>query len=219
MKKLISLSIVLMLVFAVASAEQMAVVISDDTGALVFTDSALEVTDVNADGKLTVYDAIYAAHEHGFEGGAAAGLAAEDQGYGLSLTKLWGVENGGSYGYYVNDVSAMSLDDEVAEGAYIRAYAYTDLQNWSDTYACFDVNRAELASGESLKLTLTSIDWEGNSTPVIGAEITVDGEASGILTDENGSAEITLGQSGSHIISAVSDTITMVAPVCFVNAG
>ena len=219
MKKIISLSIVLMLVFAVASAEQMAVVISDDTGALVFTDSALEVTDVNADGKLTVYDAIYAAHELGYEGGAAAGLAAEDQGYGLSLTKLWGIENGGSYGYYVNDVSAMSLDDEVAESAYIRVYAYTDLQNWSDTYACFDVNRVELSSRESLKLTLTSVDWEGNSTTVAGAEITIDGEAIGILTDENGAAEITFDQSGDHIVSAVTDTITMVAPVCFVNVG
>ena len=218
MKKLIALSIAVTLTLcAMACAEEMAVVVSDDTGALVYCDSALEVTDANDDGKLTIYDALYAAHETGYAGGAEAGMSAEDQGYGLSLTKLWGIENGGSYGYYVNNASAMSLDDEITAGSYIRAYAYTDLENWSDTYTAFDVNKAEITSGESLTLTLTSIDWEGSCAPVTNAEITLDGEPVGIVTDANGVAVVELDQAGDHTISASSDAITMVAPVCFVS--
>ena len=202
---------------ASALAEHVAVAISDDTGALVFCDPALEVSDVNGDGSLTIYDALYAAHELGFSGGAAAGLDAADSGYGLSLTKLWGVDNGGSYGYYLNDKTAMSLDDAVAEGDYLRAYAYTDLVNWSDTYACFDRASIEVAAGEAIHLTLTSVDWSANSAPIAGAEILVNGEASGVLTDAEGTAEIVLEQSGSYVISARSSALTMVAPVCFAS--
>ena len=108
MKKMTVLFLVLMFAFsACASAEQLAVAISDDAGMLVFCDAALEVSDVDDDGNLTVYDALYAAHQMGYDGGAAAGLDTGDFGYGLSLTKLWGVDNGGSYGYYVNDMAAM----------------------------------------------------------------------------------------------------------------
>ncbi len=218
MKKMTVLFFVLKFAFSTcASAEQLAVAISDDTGMLVFCDAALEVSDVDGDGNLTVYDALYAAHEMGYDGGAAAGLDTGDFGYGLSLTKLWGVDNGGSYGYYVNDMAAMSLDDAVFDGAYVRAYAYTDLENWSDTYACFDVHAASATAGEALQLSLCAIDWNGGSVPVVGAEILVNGEASGILTGENGEAEITFEQAGNYIISARTDAFAMVAPVCFVS--
>lgn len=49
--------------------------------------------------------------------------------------KLWGTENGGSYGYYVNNVSTWSLTDPVDEGDYVNAFVYTDLTTWFDTYA------------------------------------------------------------------------------------
>ena len=124
---------------------------------------------------------------------------------------------GGSYGYYLNDKTAMSLDDAVAEGDYLRAYAYTDLVNWSDTYACFDRASIEVAAGEAIHLTMTSVDWSANSAPIAGAEILVNGEASGVLTDAEGTAEIVLEQAGSYVISARSSALTMVAPVCFAS--
>ncbi|MBO7666544.1 MAG: hypothetical protein J6S70_03845, partial [Clostridia bacterium] len=94
--------------------------------------------DADADGVLTISDALYAAHEAAYEGGAAAGFAAATTEYGLSLTKLWGVENGGSYGYFVNDNSAMSLADPLSDGDEVVAFIYT-AADWSDAYSFFDV--------------------------------------------------------------------------------
>ena len=67
-------------------------------GELLLAQEPVEVTDYNSDGKLTLDDAFYAAHEQYYEGGAAAGYAASG---GAWLTKLWGIANGGNFGYYV----------------------------------------------------------------------------------------------------------------------
>ena len=72
-------------------------------GGLELANSEVTVTDIDGDGALTINDALCAAHESYFKGGAAAGYASEMSDYGLMLTKLWGIENGGSYGYYVHE--------------------------------------------------------------------------------------------------------------------
>ena len=110
MKKLLSITLaVLMLVStfcltafaedAVPASADVYVTIADNNGKLALTQEKITATDKDNDGKITIDEALLAAHEAKYEGGAAAGYASAMSDWGLSLTKLWGVENGGSYGY------------------------------------------------------------------------------------------------------------------------
>ncbi|MBQ8177462.1 MAG: hypothetical protein IJ035_10560 [Oscillospiraceae bacterium] len=227
MKKLIAAVSAIALTFSAAftafAAEtaDVYVTISDGTGAIPLAQEKITVTDVDADGALTINDALFSAHEEHYNGGAAAGYASGETEYGLSLNKLWGVENGGSYGYYVNHASAMSLGDSVADGDYINAYAYSDLTAWSDAYCWFDIDTAELTAGGEIALTLSyagyDADWNPVTSFVDGAVITVNGEKTSLTTDSQGKVEIKLDEAGEYIISAVSDTQTLVPPVCKVT--
>ena len=69
------------------------VTISDCNSALVLTQEPVNVTDIDGDGKLTVNDALYIAHENNYEGGAAAGYKTSVGQFGLGLDVLWGKEN------------------------------------------------------------------------------------------------------------------------------
>lgn len=193
------------------------VTISDQNGATVMAQEEVTVADVDKDGVLSISDALYAAHEAKFTGGAAAGYAASVTEYGLSLDKLWGVANGGSYGYYLNNVSAWSLADAVKDGDYVNAFVYTDLSSFSDTYCYFDVNTVTAEAGKEITLTLYAAGYDTNYNPVRlaveGAEITLNGQKTGVKTDGNGKAVITVPAEGSYIISAVSSVQTLVAPV------
>ncbi len=193
------------------------VTISDQNGAIVMAQEQVTVADADKDGVLSISDALYAAHEAKFTGGAAAGYAASVTEYGLSLNKLWGVANGGSYGYYVNNTSAMSLADEVKDGDYVNAFVYTDLSSFSDTYCYFDVNTLTAEAGKEFSLTLYAAGYDTSYNPirlaVEGAEITLNGQKTGVKTDSNGKAVITVPAEGSYIISAASSTQTLVAPV------
>jgi hypothetical protein len=195
------------------------VTISDANGELALAQEEIQVTDVDNDGNLTINDALYAAHEAKFEGGADAGYASSETSYGLTLSKLWGTENGGSYGYYVNNTAAMQLGDLISDGDYINAFVYTDLSSWSDTYCYFDVQTA--TAEETLTLTLSAAgydeQWNPVSMPVEGATITIDGNPTEFVTDSNGSVTITFSQNGTHIISAVSENQVLVPPVCTVD--
>ena len=224
-KKIMSAFIAVMLVICASAIPAFAadgpsayVSISDKDGKLVLVLEKIDLSDADGDGTITINDALYLAHEAEFEGGAAAGYASEQSDYGLSLTKLWGCENGGSYGYYVNDASAMSLADPVKDGDRINAFVYTDLKTWSDKYCYFDKASVTAQSGESFSLVLTGAgfdgDWNPVSVPVEGAKITVDGEATDFVTGADGRVSVTVSEAGSHVISAISDSETLVPPVC-----
>ena len=176
----------------------------------------VNVTDADNDGALTICDALYCAHEQYFKDGAD-GFGYEETEYGLSLTKLGGISDGASFGYYHNNASAMSLLDEVSDNDYVYAFVYSDNVNYSDVYCYFDQNTISTQATDGYTLTVYSCGFDENWAPVTaafeGAEITIDGEKTGIITDENGKAVIALTE-GDHIISAVSDTVTIVPPVC-----
>lgn len=225
MKKfLVSLLTLAMLLTCTAFAEDAAstvyVSISDDTGALVLAYQPVAVTDADADGALTIHDVLTCAHAACHPDGVAAYLA-EDTEWGKSLYVLWGVDNGGSYGYMLNDVSSMSLLDTVKDGDHVKAYAYTDLTAWSDLYCYFAAPAVEAARGAELPLTLCAAGYDANWAPVVlpvsGAVITVNGEKTDVVTDENGNAVLTLAEAGTYTISAASDTQTLVPPVCIVT--
>ena len=231
MKKLLTITMTLLMLLGTPNITALAetkpesadvyITISDSNGALALAQEKITVTDVDNDGALTINDALYAAHEAKYEGGAAAGYASEQTQYGLSLSKLWGTVNGGSYGYYLNNQSAWSLTDAIKNGDYINAFVYTDLTAWSDTYCYFNVNTAAAESGNSVTLTLSASgydsDWNPVTVAVSNAVITVNGAATEIKTDSEGKALIRLENAGTYVISAVSNTQTLVPPVCKVT--
>lgn len=181
----------------------------------------IEATDIDGDGTITVSDAIASSHNAKYDGGASAGYLAEATDYGVTISKLWGVENGGSYGFYLNNAYIDTLLAPVAEGDIVAAYSYSDLAGWTDVFSYFD--KAQVSSDGQVTLTLSCIGYDENwnpvAAPVAGAAITVDGVAAdGVVTGENGEVTFTL-EKGEHVISAVSDTLTLVPPVCIVTVG
>lgn len=142
------------------------------------------------------------------------GYESYESDFGLSMSKLWGVENGGSYGYYVNNASPTSLADTLKENDHVYAYIYTDTQTFSDTYSFFNANTAEIGAGEKLSLTLSCLSYDASwnlaTLPVSDAAIEIDGEASAYKTDADGKAEITFDKKGTYVVTASSDTMTLV---------
>lgn len=225
-RKLLTIGIILVLMLsllgvqALAAGESAQVYVTISDGSLVMAQEAINVTDIDGDGALTINDALILAHDAKFEGGSAAGYAAVDGDWGLSISKLWGIENGGSYGYYVNNASAMGLTDPVKAGDYLNAFVYTDTAAYSDAYCFFDVNTASAENGGELTLTLSMAGYDENWTPVVlpaeGAVILVNGEATSVKTDAEGKATIKFDKAGDFIISAKSDSAILVPPVCAV---
>lgn len=194
------------------------VTISDSNGELALAMEKITVSDIDSDGVITINDALYCAHEQKFEGGAEKGYASSETQYGISINKLWGVDNGGSYGYYLNDASALSLADPIKSGDRISAFLYTDLNTWSDTYCYFDRSTVNVKAGAELELVLNSLgfdaEWNQIVVPVSNATVTVNGEKTEFKTDENGRVKLALNESGRFVISAESESCVLVPPVC-----
>lgn len=189
-------------------------------GSLAVAQEKITVTDRDGNGILTVDEALYAAHETKYEGGAKAGYASAATDWGLSISKLWG-DSSGNFGYYLNNASAWSLADTVKEGDYLTAFVYSDATNYSDIYCWFDVSEVSADATEEITLTLLGAgydkEWKPVTVAVEGATVTVDGEKTSFKTDKDGKVTFTVDKEGSYIISAVSDTQTLVPPVCRVT--
>ena len=215
---LLSLLIVAILTVPAFAEEKNTVTVNISTGTEVQIVSNITVKDVDGDGNLTINDALILAHDTAYNGGSAAGYGTADTAYGKSLSKLWGIENGGSYGYYLNNAPAMSLADAVKAGDHIYAFVYTDTTGWSDSFSFFDSYEIEGKKGDTVTLTLKRAgydeSWNTVFTPTEGAEITLDGAKTGVKTDANGKATFKLTKSGSVIVSAVSAEYNLVPPIC-----
>lgn len=226
MKKIAFLVLALVFLFSFAYAEvasegiSVFVSITDDQNALVLAYESVFVTDQDGDGAYTIADALACAHAQKHENGAEAFAYAPTE-YGLSLTRLWGIENGGSYGYKINDENAMSLSDAVNDGDHVKAYVYTDLVAWSDTYSFFNKPACEAKAGEAISLTLSAAGYDEMWNPIVlsveGAKITVNGEETNAVTAADGSFELSFTDGGVYVVSAVSETMNLVAPVCVIT--
>lgn len=204
--------------FAFAAEAPTVFVTIANKGSLATAQIEVAVTDIDDDGKLTVNDALYAAHNESYSGGASAGYSYYvHKDYGLSLGKLWG-DSSGNFGYYINNKSCWGLADEIKDGDYINAFVYSDGKHYSDKYSFFTVNTVSAKTNSEIELTLCSAGYDANwnpvTLPVANAEITVDGAATGVKTDSQGKATIQISSSGEHLISAVSSSETLVPPVC-----
>ncbi len=236
MKKALSIILALMMVLTVAvpafAEDARAIIyctITNSKGEFVVPNKTVIVSDIDNDGALTINDALYCAHEQYYEGGAAKGYNSYTGQWGLSLGKLWGEENDGSLGYYLNNKMSNGLADPVAEGDFLYAWAYQDAKGWSDTYSYFDKNNVKAKSYETVEITYTysngyDDNWQPVFVPCEGAEITVDGVETGILTDKDGKASVIIPISGEHIISANAPKaaegetqIILTPPICKVT--
>ena len=188
------------------------VTVADENGEIVARYEKVAYTE-----GLTVDGALAALHAKKCEGGYAS-VKSE---YGISMTKLWGVENGGAYGYDVNNSFPESLADTVKEGDHVYAFVYTDTVGYSDTYAFFSAPAAEAAKGESLELTLSSAgydaSWAPVTLPVEGAKIFADGVATDIVTDSNGKATVKFDKKGTYVVTAEHGTLNLVTPFVIVS--
>ncbi len=94
MKKALSIALALLMLLAMIPAS-----LAQETAPVVYVtiaDQGLKLVqrpivlhDTDNDGVLTIADALYLAHEEGYEGGAAAGFATQIFEYGLMNTRLW----------------------------------------------------------------------------------------------------------------------------------
>lgn len=201
-------------------------------GELVATAEQVTVTDTDGDGTLTVNDALYAAHQKLYDGGADAGYGSYTGDYGLSMSKLWG-DQSGAFGYYLNNTACMSLADPIKDGDSITAFVYQS-DDWSDVYTYFDVTEVSAEVGEEITLTLMAAGYDENwnpiTYPVKGAVITMNGnpvyayssEGSKPMweTDENGKVTIQFNtisdpqKQNAILISARCNGKSIVPPVC-----
>ena len=229
MKRILSLTLTLVLLlglccsvaFAADEDVTVLVTIADKDGKLVLVQEEIAVKDIDSDGQLTINDALYCAHEAKFDGGAAAGYLSEMTEYGLSLKKLWGTDNGTGYGYYVNNTGAMSLSDKVFDGSSIVAFIYTDTTNWSDTFSYFDKDSVTMKAGTDITLTLKSVGFDASYntviSPVANANITLNGKAVDTKTDADGKVTLKFAEAGTYVVSASSDSMTLVPPACVIT--
>lgn len=224
-KKIIAIfSCIIMVIISslyVSANDKTFVYVSIANGDLVLSYEKIEVTDIDSDGEITINDALYSAHEKHFDGGAEAGYASSLGEYGLKIDMLWGIDNNDSYGYYVNNTSAMSLGDKVKSGDHVYAFLYKDLTSWSDTYSYFNICKKDIKTGEKLDMILSYCgydeSWNMISLPAENAKITINGKETEIKTDKDGKFSVDFDKDGFYILSANSDTQNLVPAVCVVN--
>ena len=142
--------------------------------------------------------------------------------YGLQLDKLWGEENGGSYGYYVNDNMSMGLADEIKSDDQIQAFVYSDTKTFSDSYSFFNAKNGEDSAKDSeISLDLSYVVFDENYSPVnkklVGAKITINGQETSFVTDNDGKVTVKLTDEGKNVLSATSESVNIVPPVYVVN--
>lgn len=210
MKKLLVITVILSLLltlYVFASNDVVYVTIAN--GSLLAERKAVALTDADGDGALTINDALMLAHDNKDDYGYAKTE------YGLSLTKLWGVSADG-FGYYLNNGMTYSLSDTVKNGDEIYAFAYTDSVGFSDTFCFFDSSYTQAVCGEDIKMTLMQgafdESWNYTPAPVANAEIIVNGEKSGIITDENGNFTVKFDTDGVYKLSAVKEGANLTPP-------
>ncbi len=182
-----------------------------NAGELALKQEKVTVADTDDDKKFTAqetFDAFHAAKSKEF---------VVSEGY---ITKIWSIKTGDCM-YYVNDVMAEGLNEEVKDGDYFNVFIFADTTAWSDSYSFFTARQLTAVKGQEFNLVLKNIGFDAAWNNVIaateGATITVDGEAKEIVTDANGVATLSFAEAGTYVISATSTTTNLVPPVCVVT--
>lgn len=214
MKKIVSSIIVIVMLLSVigifASCEKgpSVYVTVYDGKSVVAVNEKVAIEEGKSDDLGSVFKAISEKHGKTFE--------TETGEYGPYITCLWDIKNGGAYGYYVNDTMSMGLTDKVKDGDRVYVFVYSDATAYSDVYSFFDAKEITAKKGETVTLTLKYCGFDENwapvALPVENATVTIDGVAVNAKTDAEGKITFTVSKSG--VISATTDEMTLVPPVC-----
>ena len=183
-----------------------------NAGEAVMARKEVTAADRNGDGRFDVDEVLHAAHAAAYEGGAEAGYASAQTEYGLSITKLWG-DVSGRYGYWLDNASCWSLEDQVAAGSHLVAFVYRDKNGWSDNYAYFerDTYTAEASAALTVDLQAKSgydAGWNPVFSGFAGAVLTAyDSEFKPVdtftFTDNGaGAYSATFAESGTYYLVA-----------------
>lgn len=219
------LVLTMLLLPQLALAEEQAVEIEihvSNAGQLLHAGVKLIVTDTDADGLLTISDALYAYHEAYFEGGAAAGYGVGGTEMGPYVSKFLGLETD-AVGYYCNQAAAGGLHDEIKSGDLLEAFVYGGdyAAGTLEHYAKFNERQLRAVAGTEITLTLAYEDydeeWNAVFVPLADAAVLVDGKETAYRSDEAGQITLTLDEVGRHIISASSETVAIQVPVAVVQ--
>ena len=182
------------------------------------------VKDLNSDGILTYDEALSAAHDEYYEGGAAAGYASADSQYGLSLTKLWG-DTSGYFGYWDNDRSCNNLSDEVKADDYLTAFVYKDQSAWSDSYTRFVQKEYQATVGKAVTVSVEKASYDENYNTVFAAYdaaglTAYDSEYKPLAADAYSvdGSNVTFNQAGTYYLAtAGTDSVNLVPAVAKVT--
>lgn len=184
---------------------------------------AVAAVPVRLSGKAeyTIDDALREVHELYYNGDD--GYASGESDFGVSLIKLWG-DTSGNFGYQLNrgTVSVMGLTQPIAHGDFIDAYINKNKYPDNEAYSHFDQSMLSLVMNEETTLILSAAsgydeNWNTIFSPCDGAQILIDGEATELVTDEEGKVTLSFEEDGMHIISAIKSTDgepVITAPVC-----
>ena len=161
----------------------------------------------------TVGELLTKLHKDYFKDGEA-GYATSAGQYGDMITKLWGVENGGSYGYYINGAMAMGLTDPVKPGDRVDVFVYKDAAGFSDAFIYMTAE----ANGGSVKVTVQAMGFDANWNPVMKplANTKIYYAEKGKLTDTgavtgaDGTATFTLKNGTYRLVGICTDTVCTV---------
>ncbi len=196
------------------------------------TDNILAMSPVSLSGKesYTIDDALKTFHDTYYEG--ESGYETYDsESFGLSLSKLWGVDNG-LFGYIVNGGKEMplNLSHPVTDGTVIDAILYQNAYPDTESYTAFNKYSAETYIKDSLELTLKKAGydeaWNTVFSPCENASITINGKATDYKTNSDGQVSLSFDTAGTYIVSAQqakqsgvdNKTVTAItAPTCIVK--
>lgn len=190
-------------------------------GNVVMARKAVAVTDINEDGKLNVDEALYAAHASGFTGGASAGYGTYTGDWGLAINKLWGVETT-AVGYWLNDASCWSLDDEVRAGDYLVAWVYQS-SSWADAYSRLDSASYSATTGTAMTTSLQKSAYDSTAggyifSAISGATIIAynsdltAADVCSVTDNGDGTYAVTFSTAGEYYLVAAGNTETVLVP-------
>ena len=201
-----------------------------NAGSVVMAQEKIVVTDRNDNGFFDVDDALWAAHEAAYPGGAAEGYGSANGSYGLYITTLWG-DTSGAFGYWLNNASCWSLADVVEDGDHLVAFVYQDGVTYSDAYTKFDSFIYAAATDAAFTVTLEQAgydeSWNTVFTALAGAELlafdaemkAVDSTGYAFTELGNGSYSVNFTETGSYYLIAASSDTLIVPAVCKVAVG
>ena len=202
-------------------------VLADAKDGTAMAERDVTVKDLDSNGILTYDEALAAAHDAYYEGGAEAGYASEDSQYGLSLKKLWG-DTSGAFGYWLNDTSCNSLSDEVKADDDLTAFVYKDQSAWSDSYTRFGQKEYQATAGKAFTVSVDKASYDMESSKYVfaayeGAGLTAyDSEYKPLAADAYSvdGYNVTFNQAGTYYLAtAGTDNASLVPAIAKVTVG